>query len=118
MIDIERRDTEILSREQPVGSFNRSQVVEEAEEPRVRFPHSFEIAGVQIMVPAIEVEPNPMVEERTPKRHLQLSFLETCKPIIGRPAIEEIAIKRDSLAEGLQVSRCLPRLSERGVDGV
>jgi hypothetical protein len=66
--------------------------VSEAMEAWIRFLYRFEVARVEVVMPAVEVEPDAVIENRPPAGQVELALDEPREPVIGRPAVEEVAV--------------------------
>ena len=103
MIDPDRRDAEILDREQAVcGIHQRGEVIERTKQARQRLGQVGRVAGLAIVVIIVEYETDPVVEQRSPVRKTELLLHHAGEAVVSRPAVEEITLGTESLRIGDQ----------------
>src|ERR1035441_6266030 len=56
------------------------------------------------MMAAIEDEPHPMVQDRSPAGEIHLTFYQARQPVIGWPAVEKVAVLCQALAPCGQIT--------------
>ncbi|MFM1942560.1 MAG: hypothetical protein RI897_1542 [Verrucomicrobiota bacterium] len=95
---------EVFDGEQAVVTDAAEEVIREADEAGVGFAEGVEITGVEEVEPAIEGEADAVVEDGAPGGELELAFHEAGEAVIGGPAVEEVAILGEALAEGFEVA--------------
>ena len=93
---------EVFHRQQPVRAADRRQIVGESQQAGIRLAERLQVAGLQPVMPAVEVEADAVVQQRPPVGPVDLPLHHPGQAIIGRPAIEEIALRRHAFAEGPQ----------------
>src|SRR5258708_39654322 len=93
---------DVLHRQKPVATDEPAQVAGETQQARIRLTYGFEIAGVEIVVPAIEVQLDAVIENRSEVKQIELALHHARKPVVGGPAIEEITLRGHALAVGLK----------------
>src|SRR5207244_4488113 len=87
-------------------------------EARIGLGQGVEPAGVQIVVPAVEIQLDAMVEDRSEMPHIELTFHDAREPVVSGPAIEKVAIGRETLAVGREETLDRTVLAKRESDRV
>ncbi len=96
----------------PSRSRERDQVVGEAQQARIRLDQRLQVARLQVVLPAVEVEADAVVEKGAPCGPVDLLLHHAGEAIVGRPAVEEVSVRRLALAEGAEESRGQARLAQ------
>ena len=102
----------MLDRQQAVGAPEPLEVCGEAHQARVWLAQGVQVAGLQVVLPAVEVEADAMVEQRPPGGRADLALHQPRQPIVGWPAVQEVAVERQPAAEGLEKSAWQSRLAK------
>ncbi|OPZ70966.1 MAG: hypothetical protein BWY83_01379 [bacterium ADurb.Bin478] len=105
VIDPDRRDAQIFYRQQALLRPNAFEIVVEAEQARKRLLQSGKIAGVQVMIIAVKIKTDAVIQNRSPSGEMELPFHQPRQAVVGRPAVEEIAVQRDALTVGGEITR-------------
>src|ERR1035441_6341964 len=70
------------------------------------------------MTPAIENEPDAMIQNRPPTRKIKLALHQPRQPVIGGPAVQKETVLGQALAPSGQVAGHQAALAEGQMDGV
>ena len=76
-----------------------------------------EVARFLVVFPAVEVEADPMVQQRAPIGAVHLLLSHAREAIVGRPAVQKVAIFREPFAECAQEPRGKTRFTEHRSNG-
>ena len=113
-----RWNAEVLDRQQAVGANQAAKVMGEAEQPRIGLTQRVEVACVEIVAPAIEVETDAMVEDRPPAGEIKLALDQPGQAVIGRPAIQEETLFGQALTPSAEIARRQARFPKGQVHSV
>ena len=104
MVHPDGGDADVLDRQQAVSPDDALEIPRKTEQARIRLPQSRQVARVEVMAPAIEGEPHAVVQNRPPAGEIKLALHQSCQPVIGGPAVQEIALLGQALAPRSEVA--------------
>ena len=101
----------------PSCSRSPDQILGKTHEPRIRFGERRAVARLQVVIPAVEVETDAVVQQRSPVGSVDLLLGHTGQAIVGRPAVQEVPVLGQSFAERAQEPCGQSRFAQHGANG-